>query len=335
MVRLVRRSILIISIVKPPNFCLSELVNNRQMVVCGLLAYALCAANASAAQAQDVLTEVNTVFYNRLENTLRYQEAVLPTSRKASKKYLQLGKRRVLLESLQTLGLSGAKHRVREDYLLSGTVQNPLSTSKARYRLNVNQEIMGRQLAFGLFHNYVTDNSVEGTEFMLLQEFSPWNLLRLQPGNAQAGQVVFVKNAAPDLNGDTLACYTLTRTGLTYTMVLQERRTHASRRWRHNTRITCHWIVDMAQRQVTATQPLGNGRITLRWKRTYTNKTDFSEVCTSTALPEQLGDIKNGFTLYARSFQQKTPASSVEKYTIPNADKTKPARTFLIVSRYE
>ncbi|WP_226163854.1 hypothetical protein [Hymenobacter terricola] len=299
-----------------------------------VLAYALAVATAPAAQAQD-FTAVNTVFYTRLESTLRYQEAILPTGRSTSNQYVQLGKRQVLLESVRTLGPSEAKHRVREDYRLAGTVRNPRSSGKVRYQLNVPQAQQGRPVAFGLFHDYPTEESVEANAFLLLQEFSPWELLRLRPGRAQSGQAVYVRNAAADFTGDTLACYALTRTGQTYQMVLQERRTPARRRWRHNTKVTCSWNIDLARRQIVATQPQGNGGITLRWTRTYANATDFSEVCTSTALPQWLGDLTNVFTLYSRTFQQKGPAGSADKYTLPNLVKTKPSSTFLIVSRYE
>lgn len=106
-----------------------------------------------------------------------------------------------------------------KDYLLNAYGHDTTSLITAKHRLNANQEVEGRQLAAGWFHTFPLSGPGEAGEFVLLQEFSPWNLVRLQPGPAQSRQVVYVKNAAFDFRGDTLACYTLTYTDNTCRMV--------------------------------------------------------------------------------------------------------------------
>ncbi|MGI4871243.1 MAG: hypothetical protein ACRYFX_08705 [Janthinobacterium lividum] len=299
-----------------------------------LLTCALGLMSNLATQAQD-LEKVNNIFYNRLDAIFYHQQSVLPSGQRSSKQYLKIGKRLFLLESLQTVSSSG--QRLQEDYLLETVANDTLSINKATYSLSANQELEGRQIAAGMLHDYPTHSSVEATEeIILLQEFNPWDMLRLQPGNAQSGQVVYVKNAAVDFKGDTLACYALTQRGGEYRIELKERIIKSSRRWQGNAEVAYYYTIDLAQRQVSVARPPNDSRSIQRWKRIYTNKTDFSEVCTVTGLGEG-GDPPNMwvYILYSRRFQQKSPTRSIDKYTIPSIDKTKPASTFSIVSRSE
>jgi hypothetical protein len=89
-----------------------------------------------------------------------------------------------------------------------------------------------------------------------------------------------VQNTAPDLNGDTLACYELLPAHAPdlYRMVLRERRMRGNQQWRHSNRRTCEWAVYLRQRRINAVQFLGSDDSrALRWERIYSTTTDFSD----------------------------------------------------------
>jgi hypothetical protein len=316
--------------------------SSRRFVMCHpivrvLLANVVSLVSTPVTQAQDLLSQVNSTFYQRLETCLRYQEAVLPAGKSAVHHYLQIGKRQFLLESLQTV--ASTKDRIREHYVLTTTCTDTLSVSRAQYRLSNNLNRGEQQVATGAFYNYPTlyPYYIEAGMTLVRQEFNPWDILHLQPGKARSGQVVYVQNTAPDFSGDTLACYTLTRTGDTYQILLQERRNRANRRWRHNAKTACYWKVDVVQRRVSATISVGDdvGNL-LSWERTYTNETDFLETSTSTGPKTWLGDDENTAILYNRTFQQKTPTMSLDRYTIPSLkEKGEPNVVFSIISHYQ
>lgn len=297
-----------------------------------MLLGAYCPGTAGA---QGILNDVNSVFNQRLETTCRYQEAVAPLGVTLANCYLQVGRHQFLLESLQTL--SPDNQRVREDYLLAARLHDTVSVSKARYALSPPVSRAGRQLALELFHEYPNRITVEAGQVLLRADFSPLAVLNLQPGTARVGQQVWVQNTAPDLNGDTLACYELLPAPATnlYRMVLRERRTRGNRHWRHNNRRTCEWSVDLRQRRIDAVQFLADDSRALRWERSYSTATDFSETCSSTNPPEWEGLAPTVDTLYTRRFTRENAREARDTYTMSSDDATQPALTFSLISHYD
>jgi hypothetical protein len=285
----------------------------------GILAIgSLCTPAQAQAQAPpiDLLAQVAAAFGQRLETTLRYQEAVAPEGVRASRSCLRLGQREYVLEryTATPLGLG----RVKEQYLLQTQGPDTVSTCTARFLLGNEVTRRGKTACVGVFHKYLTPLTIEAGQVFVLRTFSPADLLALAPGLTPAGQTLYVLNEAPDVNGDTLACYRLTRGAAGHALLtLQERRTAASRRWRHNTRLTYRWEADPAQRQVRAAQLGPDGTPGLQWVRTYANQTDFSESHFSFAPPEQEGDGMVEQVYYRREFRQISPQQALDHYTLP------------------
>jgi hypothetical protein len=295
---------------------------------------AMTSGSAVYAQSTDIPSTVNEIFSHRLENTLRYQEAVGPLGVARGRAYVQIGRRQFLLETLQTL--SPDSQRVREDYLLDVRQGDTLSVSTARYAITLPRPWEGYQARIGVFHAYSEPFpiGIEAGQVLLRAEFNPLALLSLQPGAARVGQQVWVLNSAYGLHGDTLACYKLLPAPEQgqYLMALYERRTRGNRHWRHNNRLTYQWLVDPGARQVEAAEFPQPGPNSWRWLRTYTSETDFSETCSS-AMTSPRGMII--MPQYSRVFTRKSAKDYHDIYTITNYETAKPALTFSVIFHYE
>lgn len=280
-----------------------------------------------AARAQQLLDEVNTTFALRLENTCRYAQAVLGPERPDGNAYLAVGRRRFLLETNE----AGAE-RVRDVYRLGTTAPgDTVSTAKARYAQSTPLRRRGKAVYIGTFHNYFTPIFLEAQQFLTQQEFSPQEVLLLHLDSARTGQRVWVQNTAANADGDTLAGYQLTRAGGWWRLVLTERRPNASRRWRHNTRVTCEWSLNPSLRQVSARQPSDrdNGYAT-HWERTYTTGTDFTETCFTTHPIQNIVNESPRDEVYERRFRQFDATHTRDDYTLPAWD-NQPPLTFTVL----
>jgi hypothetical protein len=273
--------------------------------------------NLPAAQAQSLLQEVNATFALRLETTCRYQQAVLRPRLPASDYYLAVGQRRFLLET----NSAGAQF-VRDVYTLESSAHDTVSVSKARYAQSNALRRPGQVVHMGAFHNYVNNYFsplfIEARQFITRQEFSPQDVLLLHLDSARTGQRVWVQNSAADANGDTLACYKITRAGDQWQLLLTERRPNAGPRWRHNTRVTCEWSLNPKLRQVSARRPSDHDSLYVtHWERTYIKGSDFTETCFIT---HPVTDIERESPLtqvYKRRFRQVDATHTRDDYTLP------------------
>ena len=290
------------------------------------------------ASAQGLLDDVNNVFNQRLETTYRYQEAALPTVVGRGKRYLQLGKRRYLVESW----VVNRQAVITENYWLQVWGKDTLQLGKSRQQLSTGVPYQRGLSRLGVFHNYPSPRplTVEAGAVILAQEFSPAAILALRPDTARTGQTLYVLNSLPDLQGDTLACYELTRsrTGDSCTVVLRERTTRANRQWRHNTEVACVWETDRTRREVTATRFFKGSAGSSHWVRTYATAalTDFTEMQYN-SWPSGHAQQRTVYT-YRRQFRRVSAQRSRDTYTVlSNAlDKEGTAPpTFTITSIYQ
>lgn len=295
-------------------------------------------------RAQGILDDVNQVFNQRLETTCRYQEAVLPAGVGRAKRYLQLGKRRYLLESLVATKQSVTK----ENYWLQVRGKDTMQLSKSRQELSTGIPYREGRLRQALFHNYFSPMLVDypsarlgdTSRVSIEQAFNPVAVLALRPATARMGQTVYIINQLPTFRGDTLACYTLTRaqTGDSGAVVLSERAMQTSRQWHHNARVTCVWEADQTKREVTATRFFEGSPGSSHWVRTYATAalTNFTEI--------QFNSWPSGHALqrtvytYRRQFRRLSAQRSRDTYTVLSTalEKEGTARpTFTITSIYQ
>lgn len=296
---------------------------------------------AHPADAQGLLSEVNNIFNQRLETTCPYQEAVLPPGIGRAKRYLQRGKRRYLLETV----VDNGQTVVKEAYWVGVSGKDTVSQAgQARYELSRGVPYPQGKVRMGVFHRYLSNYQalpyVDAGNVDLYQGFSPAAILALRPDTARTGQTLYVLNRQPDRYGDTLACYELVSSptddlgaGDTWAMVLRERATPASRRWRGNTEVVCSWEADRSARKVTAHRYYGVGHGTSYWVRTYATAalTDFTEVHYHTWPAGHAQQRRQH--LYRRQFRQLSPQQSRDTYTVLNSAGTAES-TFLITSDY-
>lgn len=291
------------------------------------------------ASAQGLLDDVNNVFNQRLETTCRYQEAALPTGVGRGKRYLQLGKRRYLVESW----VANRQAVIKENYWLQVWGKDTLQLGKSRQELSTGVPYQRGLLRLAVFHNYPSPRplTVEAGAVALVQEFSPAAILALRPDTARTGQTLYVLNSLPDLQGDTLACYELTRsrTGDTCSVVLRERATQASRQWRHNTRVACIWEADRTTRKVTAIRFWKGESGSSHWVRTYATVTltDFTEMQYNSGPGGGHAQLNIRY-IYRRQFRQLGAQQSRDTYTVlGNALGKKGTKqpTFTITSTYQ
>jgi hypothetical protein len=289
----------------------------------------------SPARAQGLLEDVNNVFNQRLETTCRYQEATLPTGVGRGKRYLQLGKRRYLIESW----VANRQAVTIESYWLQVWGKDTLQLGKSRHELSTGTPYQQGQLRLGVFHEYPSPNpqTVEAGAVILAQEFSPAAILALRPDTARTGQTLYVLNSLADVQGDTLACYELmrSRTGDTCSVVLRERATQASRQWLHNTRVACIWEADRITRQVTATRFWKGELGSSHWVRTYATAalTNFTEMQYNSWPGSGHAQLNTRYT-YRRQFRQLSAQQSCDTYTVLGKNGTAQP-TFTITSTYQ
>lgn len=287
----------------------------------------------SAAQAQQVLTDVNECWALRLETSCRYQQAALLPPGVSGDYYLALGRGKWLVETRT----SGPQF-VQEVYQLGTTARDTSSHSKARYSQGTSVSRAGQLVSIGVFHSYTyypTSATIEAGQLLVRQQFNPQDLLQLQFGIVRSGQRVWVQSTAPGLTGDTLACYELTQRPAWWELTLVERRVNGKRQWRHNTVRTCEWTLDPVKQRVFARQggDPDNGYATL-WERQYSTRTDFTETCTSIHPIETLAEGTGRVIRYERTFQQVSSTRSLDRYTVPRQQDL-PAHSFSIVGLYE
>lgn len=295
------------------------------------------------AGAQGILSDVNKIFSQRLETTCPYQEAVLPVGVMQAKRYLQLGKRRYLLEAI----VDNGQMVLKEDYWLGVRDRDTVSQAgRARYELSTGVSYPQGKVRVGTFHRYLSQYQplpyVDAGNVDLYQGFSPTAILALRPDTARTGQTLYVLNRQLDVSGDTLACYELmgSPTGESWAnadswaMVLSERATRASRRWHGNTQVVCSWEADRTTRKVTAHRYHGAGRGTSYWVRTYATAalTDFTEVHYYT-WPVGHAQQRTRF-FYRRQFRQLSAQRSRDTYTVLTSAGTAES-TFIITSDYQ
>lgn len=281
------------------------------------------------------------MFYRRLETTCPYQEAVLPAGVGGVKRYLQVGKRRYLLESVVANGQVVTK----ENYWLHAWGKDTLHLKKSHQELAPALPSRQGQLRQVSFHNdpspvAIPDPSaplVDTTWASLTQAFSPPAVLALRPAAARTGQTVYVINQRPQFRGDTLACYTLerSRTGDSCQVVLLERATPASRQWHANARVSCVWETDRSRRYVTATRFFEGWAGYSRWVRTYATAalTDFTESHFNTWPSGHA--LQSTRIIYRRQFRQLSARRSRDTYTLPSNARGKHGMarpTFTIIS---
>ncbi|RTQ51447.1 hypothetical protein EJV47_06490 [Hymenobacter gummosus] len=285
--------------------------------------YFLCAlgvwggVGGATAQAQKVslLIEAQQAFGQRLETTLRYQEAVEREGVTTIKRSLQVGKRAYELEHYNaTVAGYG---RVKELFLLQRQNKDTVSTSIAKFRLSHEVTSQGKTVCSGVFHRYLSPLAIEAGQFFIVKDFNPAAFLTLAPSLIPTGQTLYVLNEDTDVRGDTLACYQLTRAESGQpSLHLYERRTAASRRWYNNNRLTCRWDADLTHKTLLVMQILADGRPGLQWVRRYANQTDFFESHFYFEPGVQDGDgmVKREF--YRREFKQRSGQQALDHYTL-------------------
>ncbi|RPD44103.1 hypothetical protein DNI29_22155 [Hymenobacter sediminis] len=291
-----------------------------------LSAWGLGAGTSVQAQGStlDLLTIAQQTFDQRLETTLRYQQAVEADGVRAVTRCLQVGQRAYVLERYtatpQGLG------RVTERYQLLSQGPDTVSRSTARFLLGNEVTRRGKTACVGVFHQYTTPLTIEAGQLFIVGNFSPARFLALASELVPAGQTLYVQNTAPGVSGDTLACYRLTRVGSDRVcLTLHERQPAGSQRWHRSSRLTYRWEADLAQHQVTATQVQADGTPGGQWVRTYTNRTDFFECHFYFRPPEREGDGLAKQELYHREFKQLSPQQALDRYTLTL--QTEPAQT--------
>jgi hypothetical protein len=291
------------------------------------------------ASAQGLLEDVNNVFYQRLETTCHYQEAALPTGVGREKRYLQLGKRRYLVESW----VANRQAVIKENYWLQVWGKDTLQLGKSRQELSRGVPYQRGLLRMEVFHDYPSPRplTVEAGAVILAQEFSPAAILALRPDTARTGQTLYVLNSLSDLQGDTLACYELTRsrTGDSCTVVLRERTTRANRQWRHNTEVACVWETDRTRREITATRFWKGALGSSHWVRTYATAalTDFTETQYNSWPADGHTQLNTRYT-YRRQFRRLSAQQSRDTYTVLSNALGKESTgqpTFTITSIYQ
>ncbi|GAB3824045.1 hypothetical protein [Hymenobacter jeollabukensis] len=319
------------------------------------------------AQAPELLVRVNDLFNRRLETTFRYQEALLPPGVTARQQSLLVDKRPYLLESagVRTSAepdSSRYQRWTRESYLLRGETGHAAAVAYARYQLSrYSHPNDSLPSSWGLYHRYTSDfGGLDAGDVRLQGNLNPLALLSLQPAAYRPDQTLVVYNAQQGLQGDTLACYQLRATSddpawagnQTYLLTLLERRNPGNRRWHDNNEETITWTIEPAQRRVTATvyarprpvstdktEPYSREResasysrfLYSRWTRTYSNRTDFTEVHAGISAPSGHARPMRTTTYYRRQFRQLSPTQSVDTYSVPNLDDKTTQLTFTVV----
>jgi hypothetical protein len=305
-----------------------------------LLLVLLSCALAARGQQSDPdkqLYLLHTSWQLRLENTYKYQLAVLPIGCTSVERYLQLGGKQYLLE--YAVDNRRADQQLRQDYMVRIVNQDTVRLAQAQYMGGGATTREGVQGSLAAGSAYLNDSYFDTYNLLLSQTFDPLAVLALRPGAAQTGQWLVARATPPGERGDTVASYSLvrSRTGDTCQVQLLER-TSRQRPWRHAKRVACRWTVELARQRLTAEQQYATREdgYTLYWERLYHTATDFTETLTSQMLIGDGGPPSlETTTHYCREFVQRTAGKSVEKFTVfDRSTGTKAVLTFQIISLY-
>lgn len=280
---------------------------------------------------------LHTSWQLRLENTCKYQLAVLPIGYTSVERYLQLGGKQYLLE--YTVDNRRTDQQLRQDYMVRVVNQDTVRLAQAQYMGGgaTTREGVRGSLAAG--SAYLNDSYFDTYNLLLSQTFDPLAVLALRPGAAQTGQWLVARSTPPGERGDTVASYSLvrSRTGDTCQVQLLER-TSRQRPWRHAKRVACRWTVELARHRLTAEQPsaTADDGYTMCWERVYHTATNFTETLATQYLigdggPPSLATT----TAYVREFTQVNAGKSVEKFAVfDSSTGTKAVLTFEVISLY-
>lgn len=287
---------------------------------------------------------INSTYRQRLENTYKYQQAVVPTGYTSVERYLQLGNKKYLLEYVVDDRRAG--QQIRQDYMLRFLNQDTVRLAQAQYVAGGASTTAGVQSSLAMASEYLNDSYFDTYNLLLTQTFDPLAVLALRPGAARMGQWLYARSTQPAERGDTVASYYLvrSRTGDTCRLQLRERsaeqqlRRYAQREpWRYAQRVACSWQVELTRRRLTAEQVSpGEGGGILRWVRTYRTTTDFTETLTGQYSIGYGGPPSiETYVLYSRDFTQINASRSVDKFTVFDSNVgTKAVLTFSVVSLY-
>lgn len=295
---------------------------------------ALPAAGQQPGQEDAYLRTLTDTYRARLENTFRYQQAVLPGGYASVERSLQAGKKHYRMEyALKDLHTG---EQVREEYGLRFFNHDTVSLAQARYVLSGKLVRGPQQLGMGAFTEYRQDIYAQAGTLLLSQTFDPVAVLSLAPGAARTGQVLYVRNATWGLAADTLASYYLLRAGSGDTcQVTLSERADASRPWHGNSRVACSWRVELTRRRLTAEQlDPANGTLHA-WVRTYSTATDFVEEQTDSWVDREAAGGRTTRLNYRRHYRQLSRQQALDTYAVVNGAPTgKPFLTFSISSLY-
>jgi hypothetical protein len=284
------------------------------------------AARGQQADPDKQLYLLHTTWQLRLENTYKYQLAMLPIGCTSVERYLQLGGKQYLLE--YAVDNRRADQQLRQDYMVRVINQDTVRLAQAQY--------MG---GGATTREGVRGSLAAGSAYLNDSYFDTYNLLGLRPGAAQTGQWLVARATPPGERGDTVARYSLvrSRTGDTCQVQLLER-TSRQRPWRHAQRVACRWTVELARHRLTAEQPSARADdgYTMCWERVYHTATDFMETLATQYLTGDGGPPSLATTaVYVREFTQVNASKSVEKFTVfDSRTGPKAVLTFEVISLY-
>jgi hypothetical protein len=303
----------------------------------------------------DRLQLINKTFHQRLESTYKYRQAAVPAGCTSVKRYLQLGKKKYLMEYV--LHDRNAGLEMREDYSVRFLNHDTVRVGMAHYVAGGKLTTGTGQASSAASSEFRNNTYFEVNCLAINQNFDPLAVLSLRPDTARSRQWLYAWSMQPAQGGDTVASYQLfrSRTGDTCRLQLYERSTeHQLRRyaqrepWRYSHRVACSWQVELTRRRLTAEQvsPGEAGGI-LRWVRTYRTATDFTETLTGLY---RIGDGGPPYTVahvfYSRNFTQINSSRSVDTFTVfdepdfkepsdfDSPSVTKAELTFSVVSTY-
>ncbi|GGF27288.1 hypothetical protein GCM10011383_43680 [Hymenobacter cavernae] len=208
--------------------------------------------------------------------------------------------------------------------------------SKAKYLLSGTTAKVDPTGAVAVFTNYRDELFFESGKLLIQQDFDPIAVLTVQAAATKKGQWLYATSFADETRNDTVACYHLTRsvTGDTCTLELRERIDNHLRRWRSNNSTQLSWQIEVAKRQVTATQG-ALSRNEYQWRRTYKPNADFSETLGIAGMSSMGAGVVAKTLLYKREYRRINKGKAVDTYTVMDPLSHQVAFTFTILSLYQ
>jgi hypothetical protein len=253
-------------------------------------------------------------FAQRLEASFQYQEAILPAGTTNRESYLKVGHRRYLLT--ETVRLPRDNQLQQDNYLVQPRNGVLRTSFQSRYLIepDPDRSTPGQRVSY--YQAYVsTDQGIEPTKALLLQNFDPLRLLDERPATGQ-NAVFYVLDNASAGQRDTLASYQLEcpDSSRFCLLTLDERRDARSHRWHENHVSTQTWTSTW---QGSRQEQLVSERKGQCWTRQYRTAHDFTETLEAYGLSQALGGGAGWHaTVYERHYRRRGKHRAVDTYTL-------------------